>query len=304
MDRAGKNLPNMPSALDSESPSSTFEVRDSASLLQAFSFFTKAAGSLERSYLQLEAEVCRLRQELEEANQDLQREREEHQRCQALAEISTMLAHEIRNPLGSLELLASLLADSGPSETQRHWIRHIQAGLRMLAATVNNVLHLHSGTRAELVSSDLGELLHWTMEFLTPLAEQNGITLQLESHLAGTYMYADVHGLRQVLLNLALNAFRHMKEGGVLRVTGSRVSCAEKQEVWVEVADQGSGIAPEHFAHIFDAGFTTRPGSAGLGLAVSKKIVEQHGGTIRVTSDVGQGTTFTIRFCNAGSYSR
>jgi two-component system, sensor histidine kinase FlrB len=293
----------MPNALDQESRLSSLEVTDSPSLLRAFSFFTKAAGSLERSYLQLETEVCRLRQELEEANRDLQREREEHQRCQVLAEVSSMLAHEIRNPLGSLELLASLLADSGPSETQKHWIRHMQAGLRMLAATVNNVLHLHSGNTPQLVRSDLGELLHWTVEFLTPLAEQNGIRLELQNQLVGVHMPADVHGLRQVLLNLALNGFRHMTEGGVLRVLASRENCSQGERIRVEVEDQGTGIAPEHLDHIFDAGFTTRPGSAGLGLAVSKKIVEQHGGTIRVTSEVGQGTTFTITFPTPGSSS-
>ena len=294
----------MPNALDRANPSSPLEAKDSSSLLQAFSFFTKAAGSLERSYLQLETEVCRLRQELEEANQDLERERQEHQRCQALAEVSSMLAHEIRNPLGSLELLASLLADSGPSDAQKHWIRHMQAGLRMLAATVNNVLHLHSGTAPQLVSSDLGELLHWTVEFLTPLAEQNGIRLELQNHLVGVFMPADVHGLRQVLLNLALNGFRYMTEGGVLRVSAWKESCTEGEEIRVEIADQGTGIAPEHLDHIFDAGFTTRPGSAGLGLAVSKKIVEQHGGTIRVGSEVGQGTTFTITFHRQGTCPR
>ena len=294
----------MQHALDHESPLPSVEVTNSPSLLQAFSFFTKAAGSLERSYLQLETEVCRLRQELEEANQDLQREREEHQRCQALAEVSTMLAHEIRNPLGSLELLASLLADSGPSETQMHWIRHMQAGLRMLAATVNNVLHLHSGAAPQLVNSDLGELLHWTVEFLTPLAEQNGIRLELQNRVLGVRMPADVHGLRQVLLNLALNAFRHMTEGGVLQILASRENCPEGERIRVEIEDDGTGIAPEHLAHIFDAGFTTRPGSAGLGLAVSKKIVEQHGGTIRVASKVGQGTTFSITFPMQGICSR
>jgi signal transduction histidine kinase len=284
----------MPTALDHESPSLTLQASDSPSLLQAFSFFTKAASSLERSYLRLETEVCRLRQQLEEANQDLQREREEHQRWQALGEVSSMLAHEIRNPLGSMELLTSLLADSSPTESQKHWIHHMQAGLRLLAATVNNVLRLHSGLAPELVPSDVGELLHWTVEFLAPLAEQNGVSLELHNELRGVRVPADVHGLRQVLLNLALNAFRHMGEGGVLRLTGCKEKCFEGEQIHLKVADQGTGIAAEHLERIFEAGFTTRPGSAGLGLAVSKKIVEQHGGRMEVVSASGKGTTFTI----------
>jgi signal transduction histidine kinase len=291
----------MSTLLDRENPPLVGTGCDSPSLLQAFSFFTKAATSLERSYLQLETEVSRLRQQLEEANQDLQREREEHQRWQALGEISTMLAHEIRNPLGSLELLASLLADSCPSPAQKHWIHHMQAGLRMLAATVNNVLQLHNGAQPELAPRDVGEVLRWTVEFLAPLAEQNGMSVELHNRLAGVCMPADVNGLRQVLLNLALNAFRHMAEGGTLLIIGSKEGDGGKEEVHLQVADSGSGIAAEHLPHIFQSGFTTRPGSAGLGLAVSKKIVEQHGGTIAVTSQLGHGTTFTLIFPGRGA---
>lgn len=294
----------MSTSLDCESRPPTWTGSDPPSLLQAFSFFTKAATSLERSYLQLETEVSRLRQQLEEANQDLQREREEHQRWQALGEVSTMLAHEIRNPLGSLELLASLLADSCPSATQKHWIHHMQAGLRMLAATVNNVLQLHSGAQPELPPRDVGEILRWTVEFLAPLAEQNGMSVELRDRLAGARMPADVNGLRQVLLNLALNAFRHMGEGGILLITGYTRESGGVEGIHLEVADSGSGIAPEHMQHIFESGFTTRPGSAGLGLAVSKKIVEQHGGTITVTSQPGRGTTFRMIFPGRGAGSR
>lgn len=267
---------------------------DAPDLLQAFSFFTKAAGSLERSYLQLETEVCRLRQELQEANQDLERERERCRRSQALGEISTLLAHEIRNPLGSLELFAGLLADSPLAEAQKNWIHNIQAGLRTLAATVNNVLHLHSAAQPELVSNDMGDLLHWTVEFLAPLAEQNGMILELDNQLVGVRMAADVHRLRQVLLNLALNAFRHMREGGRLRITGLRGCGEHGEEIRLQVSDEGSGIACQHLGQIFEAGFTTRPGSAGLGLTVSKKIVEQHGGRLEVISEPGEGTTFTL----------
>jgi hypothetical protein len=99
--------------------------------------FREAAGSLEQSYAKLRAEVERLRLELEETQSKLRRE-------QALAEISSVLAHEIRNPLGSLELFAGLLAESDLNPDCHNWVEHVQAGLRTLAATVNNVLQFHS----------------------------------------------------------------------------------------------------------------------------------------------------------------
>ena len=91
----------------------------------------------------------------------LVRERDKLRREQALAEMSAILAHEIRNPLGSLELFAGLLADAGLSPECHRWVEHVQAGLRTLAATVNNVLHFHSLPAPERVSTDLGRLLDW-----------------------------------------------------------------------------------------------------------------------------------------------
>src|ERR1035437_3203147 len=110
--------------------------------------------------------------DLTEAKQ-LDREREVSRRAQALAEVATLLAHEVRNPLGSLELFAGLLADAlaGPSELQP-WINHVQAGLRSLAATGNNVLQFHSQPSAKLFPVDLRRLVGDTVDFLRPLARQ------------------------------------------------------------------------------------------------------------------------------------
>lgn len=190
------------------------------SLLAAFSSFTEAAGTLEQSYNQLQAEVARLREQLRAANAELEHQREAQERFKALAEISTLLAHEIRNPLGSLELFASLLAETELPAEPRRWIRQIQAGLRVLSATVNNVLNLHSNA-LELVATDIGELLHWTTEFLRPLAEQSGVRIDVLNDLKGVMARVDSHRFQQVLLNVALNAFYFSPRGGRLQVSGS-----------------------------------------------------------------------------------
>jgi len=225
------------------------------------------------------------RKRLEQTEQKLRRE-------QALAEMSAVLAHEIRNPLGSLELFAGLLAESVTDAESERWIGHIQAGLRTLAATVNNVLHFHSLPESELSPVNLGSLLDWAQEFLAPLAQQAEIRLSCKHTLAGIEMAADRHRLEQVLLNLALNAIRATPEGGSVQLTGK----PGRDGVGITVSDTGSGIPPECLGKIFDAGFSTRPSSPGLGLAVCRKIVEQHGGTITVENGPEKGAAFILHF--------
>jgi len=221
----------------------------------------------------------------------LEHERENLRRQQALVEMSALLAHEIRNPLGSLELFAGLLAEANLEGESQRWIEHVQAGLRTLSATVNNVLHLHNTPQPECAPADAGQVLDWAYEFLLPLARQARVELQIVNGLRGVSIYADRHRLEQVLLNLALNAFRFMAGGGWLSIRGTDLGA---NGVEIAVRDTGPGIAPDDLPHIFEAGFSTRPGSSGLGLAVCQRILEQHGGTIGVESRPGEGTTFRL----------
>lgn len=232
----------------------------------------------------------------------LEQEREQLSRRQALVEVSALLAHEIRNPLGSLELFAGLLAEANLQGESRRWIEHVQAGLRTLSATVNNVLHLHNNPRPELAETDAGELLDWAYGFLLPLARQACVEMQVVNGLNGFSLPADRHRLEQVLLNLALNAFRFMPGGGWLCIEGinhSAKATSTENGVEIIVRDTGPGIAPDDLPHIFEAGFSTHDGSSGLGLAVCHRILEQHGGSISVESRYGYGATFRLRLpCN------
>jgi len=229
----------------------------------------------------------------------LEHDREHLRRQQALVEMSALLAHEIRNPLGSLELFAGLLAEANLEAESHSWIEHVQAGLRTLSATVNNVLHLHNTPQPELAPTDAGQLLDWAYNFLLPLAKQARVEMQIVNGLSGVIIHADRHRLEQVLLNLALNAFRFMPGGGWLSIRG--VDCApagsEESDEGVEIVvrDTGPGIAPDDVPRIFEAGFSTRDGSSGLGLAVCHRILEQHRGSIAVESRPGCGATFRLR---------
>ncbi len=243
----------------------------------------------------------------------LEHDREHLRKQQALVEMSALLAHEIRNPLGSLELFAGLLAEANLEGESRRWIEHVQAGLRTLSATVNNVLHLHNTPQPELAPTDAGELLDWAYGFLLPLAKQARVEMQIINGLNGVTIHADRHRLEQVLLNLALNAFRFMPGGGWLSIRGSirGLDRATRQDIDIEgdgiagtgvestaveisMRDTGPGIALGDLPRIFDAGFSTRPGSSGLGLAVCRRILEQHGGSIVAESRPGYGATFRL----------
>jgi len=223
-------------------------------------------------------------------------EQERIRRQEALAEMSALLAHEIRNPLGSLELFSGLLAnvDHGSEEERGQWIMQLQAGLRTLSATVNNVLHFHSLPPSLLVACDLGEVLDAAFAFLSPLGKQSGVVMQIRNALHGVMRPADGNRLQQVLFNLALNALRFTPSGGRVIFHGRLQAGTDWPTAQMQITDTGCGIRPEHLARIFDAGFSTRTGSPGLGLAVCKQIIDQHGGQIRVTSAPGGGATFTV----------
>jgi signal transduction histidine kinase len=223
-------------------------------------------------------------------------ERDKLRREQALAEMSAILAHEIRNPLGSLELFAGLLAGAGLSTECQQWVEHVQAGLRTLAATVNNVLHFHSLPAPERVPTDLGLLLDWAGGFLVPMARQARVELCLRNHLRGVWFAADRHRLEQVLLNLVLNAMRAMPGGGWVEISGQTIYRDDGAAVAISVSDTGPGVPSGSEAKIFEAGFSTRAGSPGLGLAVCRKIVEQHGGKLEAANRAGAGASFRVTF--------
>jgi two-component system, sensor histidine kinase FlrB len=222
-------------------------------------------------------------------------EREEGRRAHALAEIAAVLAHEIRNPLGSMELFTGLLANATARMPETHpWVMHLQAGLRSLAATVNNVLQFHGKPCEELLPTRLDRLLRDTVEFLGPLARRQGLTIVMDDLIGGVMVSADPQRLQQVFFNLALNALWATAEGGTLTVRVRWAAHLPRGLVRIDFQDDGTGIEPDMLEAIFKPGFTTKAGSPGLGLSVCKRVIEQHGGSICVESQVGRGSTFTI----------
>ncbi|MGB6688218.1 MAG: ATP-binding protein [Terracidiphilus sp.] len=228
------------------------------------------------------------------ANKQAEQEREAARRATALAEISTILAHEIRNPLASLELFAGLIAEDRGANPQ--WIAHLRAGIRTLSGTVNNVLSMNGEGSFRFAPLDLAACLQTGVEFVRPVAEQASVTLSFLPAQEKLTIRGNEDGIRQILLNLVCNAIRHTAAGGGVDVTLRRVHRENEGLAVVEVRDTGCGIPEEQLGRLFEAGFSGSGETPGLGLAVCKRLMDQHGGMIRVSSRVNEGSSFQLEF--------
>jgi len=228
------------------------------------------------------------------ANKLAEQEREAARRATVLAEISTILAHEIKNPLASLELFAGLI-EQEPSEAAE-WISHLRAGIRTLSGTVNNVLSLNSECRLRLTPVRLAACIESGVEFVRPIADQAGVSLTYSVSAAAISVLGNEDAIRQIVLNILCNAIRHTASGGRITVSLAQRPKARLNRAVVAIQDTGCGMPQNVVEHIFDPGFSATGETPGLGLAVCKRLMDQHSGEIRVSSQVNEGTSFELGF--------
>lgn len=227
------------------------------------------------------------------ANKNAEQQREAVRSAMALAEVSAILAHEIRNPLASMELFAGLLMED--REQTSLWVSHLRAGIRLLSATVNNVLSLQGGASAHLVPIELSACVRDGVEFVRPIAEQAGVGLSFRGE-EELQIQGNENQLRQVLLNLICNAIRHTPAGGEVTVTARGEQQEGRLRALIDVSDTGCGMSEQQMERVFEAGFSAQGDTPGLGLAVCRRLVEGHGGEIRVRSELHCGSTFEMEF--------
>ncbi len=222
----------------------------------------------------------------------LEKRMREAERLAAMGEMALEVAHEIRNPLGALELFASLLGEDELSKEDRaRYLSNVQIGIRSLNTVLNNMLCIRRSPEPSLVRTRLGESVAATAEFMRPLLEQCGIPLTVET-LDRSELLLDLQMIQQVLTNLLTNAVQALPEGGSVSVRTTET----EEHVIAEIADTGVGIPQKYQRLIFDSGFSMSQGGSGLGLAIVRRLVDQLGGSIDVESTEGQGTRFYLKF--------
>jgi PAS domain S-box-containing protein len=223
-----------------------------------------------------------------------EQEREAARTAMALAEITTVLAHEIRNPLASLELFAGLIEKD---EDHRHqWISNLRVGIRTLSGTVNNVLSFHGSGSLKLAPVCLPAMIGNAVQFLMPLAHQAAVSLDWLPDQQEILVMGNESALQQVVLNLVSNAIRHTPAGGsvTVRLRGEHSTAGHETHVTVEFSDTGCGIRSDQIDHIFEPGFSGNGDTSGLGLAVCARIMNQHGGHISAANQVHAGARFAL----------
>jgi two-component system sensor histidine kinase HydH len=249
------------------------------------------------------AELQKTARGLEESYQKLERQSEQiiiieeqlrrAEKLSTLGEMAAVLAHEIRNPLGSIRGTAEILKDDyQPGDPKYEFIEIQIKETERLNRVVEDFLHMARPQPAEMQSCSVQEELETIATLVANDARKRHVQLTVHPPATPTFIKADGEKLRQAFLNIIINALQATPFGGSVII-----STKDYQTTTCEISfrDTGHGIGAEQLGHIFEPFFTTKLQGTGLGLAITKKIIESHGGTIAVASEVGCGTTVTVR---------
>jgi signal transduction histidine kinase len=244
------------------------------------------------------AEVDRLRAELAVCRDELARVRTQALASERLAELGTLtggLAHEIKNPLSTVQLNLQLLGediDAGWPGAQRvlSRLRTVQRETGRLREILDDFLRYAGKLELDLKPVDLQAMIVDLADFFEPQARQARVSIRVRPGSA-VVVRADERLIKQTVLNLMLNAVQAMPDGGELILFCEQTAGGGGA---LHVIDTGTGMTGETRERIFDAYYTTKKGGTGLGLAMARRILREHGGEISVNSEVGKGSDFRL----------
>jgi len=259
-----------------------------AFLNRAFKDFEESSRKLEMQYAKLGDKLGDLEREFSGKN----RAAERTARLAAMGEMAAKIAHEIRNPLGSMLIFSTILCRelNGQARSQK-LAGHIVESVRNLDRILSDMLVFSNQPAPSFAPLDISDVIK---DALDTCSGHKDIDVTIEkSSSGGVIVSGDARLLKQVFVNLFFNAFDAI--GDVPGSIGISISAQAGHMLAVVVSDSGSGMDEEILDRIFDPFFTTRHSGTGLGLAIVASIVNAHGGEITCASGAGRGTKFTLR---------
>jgi signal transduction histidine kinase len=282
-------------------------LREPAALEHAFASFAAATARLEHEYARLRSEVARLTAELEEKNQRLAESAERERRLEAealrqsrlaaMGETAAILAHEVRNPLGAMELFTGLLLQDLRDRPDAHRLaRQVAQGIGDLNHLVTNLLEFTRTHRPRRLPVDAAAVVEDALRYTADLRAAHGVAVERRWAAPVPIADADPDLLRPVLLNLIRNALQAMPDGGTLAVAVGEAG----ESVEIAVGDTGPGVPAGEEEAIFRPFHTTRAKGTGLGLAVGRDLARAMGGDLACVRGGGRGATFVVRLPRAG----
>jgi signal transduction histidine kinase len=229
---------------------------------------------------------------------ELETLQERNKRLIAMGEMAAQIVHEIRSPLCSIELYATMLEKDLDGTKHVDMARGISTGIRSLNNILTNMLFFAKPQKPLLGPVNPGEVLDETLYMLAPLIESRGVEIFLKKtdRNIDARVDGDAELIKQVYMNVIINALQASQEGSTVTLRER----LEEGSYVVEIIDRGEGIAGENIERIFDPFFSTKEKGTGLGLAITSKIMIAHGGTIKAKSEPGKGSVFSLYFPLSG----
>jgi len=261
--------------------------------IKLLSLFASQAGlAIENAetYRKLEDKVA----QLDRAYQQLQEAHEKLLRSERLATVGKMaahIAHEIRNPLTAIGGFArAILREPQDIENVKLGGKIISREVNRLEKILANVLDFTKISQPFKQQHDINAIIEEVIQLNKPVMHERNISCNIQLHSSLPPAWVDEEQIKQALVNILVNSIHSIHHQGKISVSTDLVD----EQVLIEISDNGAGMTKETLENMFNPFFTTKSGGTGLGMAVTQRIIEEHGGEIQVESEKGKGTTFRI----------
>ena len=235
---------------------------------------------------------------IEDANRSLREARErlvQGERLSTIGEMATSIAHEVKGPLVSIGGFARRLEKKLPADSAEHsQAATIVREVQRLEKLLTDILSFAKKTTICYATCNVHDIIGESLAILGPALEDSHIRVSTSYPRKTIALLGDCEQMKQVFLNLLVNAQEAMKKGGELRIKVASTKLNGKSAVSVKIADTGGGIPLEALNKIFTSFFTTKAAGTGLGLPIANRIVTNHGGKIQLTNKIGVGAEFTV----------